>query len=152
MEPSAKSSWHTSVAWHLLGCFLLFTLPPAIFAQANYATPYTFTTFAGIAGVAGSNNGTGSFARFANPTGMAIDHAGNLYISDTGNLTIRKVTPTGTVTTLAGLVGGRGSADGTNSGALFSYPEGIAVDSAGTLYVGEWQYSTIRKVTPVFQQ
>ena len=65
---------------------------------------------------------------------------GNVYVADSGNNTIRKVTPVGTnwvVTTLAGLAGSFGSADGTGSAAQFSCPEGVAVDSAGNLYVAD---------------
>ena len=65
-----------------------------------------------------------------------------------GNNTIRKVTPAGVVTTLAGLAGSSGSADGTGSAARFDYPSGVAVDSAGNVYVADTGNHTIRKVTP----
>ena len=107
-------------------------------AQTLYE-PYTFTTLAGIAGH-GSVDGTGSAARFRYPCGVAVDSAGNVYVADTGNHTIRKVTPAGVVTTLAGLAGSSGSADGTGSAARFNGPAGVAVDSAGNVYVADhWQ-------------
>jgi sugar lactone lactonase YvrE len=109
------------------------------------------TTLAGLAGSSGTNDGTGSAARFNYPRGVAVDSAGNLYVGDRDNDTIRKVTPDGTnwvVTTLAGLAGNGGSADGTNSTARFANPAGMAVDSAGNLYVADHGNSTIRKVTP----
>src|SRR5260370_388007 len=100
-------------------------------AQSVY-TPYTFTTLAGnSAGGPGSADGTGSDARFSFPFGVAVDTAGNLYVADTDNDTIRKVTPVGVVTTLAGLAGSFGTTDGTGSAARFWSPQGVAVDSAG---------------------
>ncbi len=110
------------------------------------------TTLAGLAGSAGSANGTNSAARFNGPDGVALDSAGNLYVSDYYNDTIRKVTPVGTnwvVTTLAGLAGSAGSANGTNSAARFNGPQGVAVDSAGNLYVADALNYTIRELTPV---
>ena len=77
-----------------------------------------------------------------------MDSAGNVYVADTGNHTIRKVTPAGVVTTLAGLAGSAGSADGTGSAARFNHPIGVAVDSAGNVYVADTGNNTIRKVTP----
>jgi hypothetical protein len=105
------------------------------------------TTLAGLAGSSGSADGTGNAARFYHPEGVAVDSAGNVYVADTGNDTIRKVTPGGVVTTLAGLAGSSGSADGTGSAARFNYPGGIALDSASNVYVGDYHNNTIRKVT-----
>ena len=106
------------------------------------------TTLAGLAGSWGTNDGTGGAARFSFPDDMAVDSVGNMYVADTGNSTIRKVTPGGVVTTLAGLAGSSGSADGTGSAAQFNYPSGVAVDSAGNVYVADNDNETIRKVTP----
>ena len=106
------------------------------------------TTLAGFAGRAGSIDGAGSAARFYYPTGVTVDSSGNVYAADLGNSNIRKVTPTGSVTTLAGLAGSLGSADGTGSTARFYYPSGLAADSTGNLYVADQYNSTIRKITP----
>jgi sugar lactone lactonase YvrE len=106
------------------------------------------TTLAGTAGVRGSIDGTGAAARFAYPTGVAADSAGNVYVADSDNSTIRKITPGGVVTTLAGTAGLTGSTDGTGAAARFDSPNGVATDSAGNVYVSEWGNNTIRKITP----
>ena len=105
------------------------------------------TTLAGTTGVTGSADGTGSAARFYNPFAIAIDTAENVFVADTYNHTIRKVTSAGVVTTLAGSAGDIGSANGTGSAARFNFPFGIAIDTAGNLFVADTENSTIRKVT-----
>lgn len=106
------------------------------------------TTLAGLPGKAGSTDGIGSTARFNYPYGVAIDTSDNLYVTDSNNATVRKVTPAGVVTTVAGLAGNPGIADGTGSAARFDHPYGIAVDDAGNLYVADRLYSIIRKISP----
>jgi sugar lactone lactonase YvrE len=106
------------------------------------------TTLAGLAGQAGANDGSGSNARFYGPMGIAVDAADNVYVADAWNSTIRKIIPNGTVTTLAGQVGVRSSADGMGTNALFYCPLGISVDSGTNLYVADTWNSTIRKITP----
>ena len=112
--------------------------------------PYTITTIAGRAGYSGSADGTNSAARFHLPIALAVDTVGSFYVADFNN-TIRKMTPAGTnwvVTTLAGEAGLSGSGDGTNSAARFNGPVGVAVDSAGNIYVVDGMNDAIRKVTP----
>jgi cyclophilin family peptidyl-prolyl cis-trans isomerase len=106
------------------------------------------TTLAGLAGTIGSSDGTGSAARFSQPCGVATDSSGNVYVADTKNCTIRKVTPAGVVTTLAGQAGIQGSSDGTGSAAQFNFLSGVAVDGSGNVYVADQWNNTIRKVTP----
>jgi sugar lactone lactonase YvrE len=106
------------------------------------------STLAGSAGVPGSTDNTGVLARFRTPAGIAVDSAGNVYVADTGNHTIRKVTPAGTVSTLAGSAGSPGSTDGTGSAARFSGPAALAVDSLGIVFVADTGNHTIRKITP----
>jgi hypothetical protein len=105
------------------------------------------TTLAGLAGSPGSADGTGSVARFAGPRGVAVDSAGTVYVADGGNHTIRKVTASGVVTTLAGLAGSPGGADGTGSAARFNRPGAVTLARAGTIYVADAGNHTIRKVT-----
>ena len=105
------------------------------------------TTLAGLAGVSGMSDGAGADALFNNPTGLATDGAGNIYVADTGNSVIRKITPDGTVTTLAGLAGIAGLQDGTGMGAWFNQPKHIAVDSAGIVYISDTGNAVLRKVT-----
>jgi outer membrane protein assembly factor BamB len=106
------------------------------------------TTLAGKADTEGFTDGTGSAARFNHPFGVAVASDGTLYVADeTGHL-IRKVTPSGVVTTLAGSAGNRGSADGTGTTASFNYPQGVAVASDGTLYVADRANQLIRKIGP----
>jgi sugar lactone lactonase YvrE len=128
---------------------LLAALAPlaALHAQSNYATPYTFTTFAGTAGSSGSADGTGNAAQFHFPYGAAVDGSGNVYVADTYNNTIRKITSGGSVTTFAGTAGRSGSADGTGSTAQFKLPSGVAADAAGNIYVADSGNYTIRKIT-----
>ena len=111
-------------------------------------TNWVMSILAGLAGVAGTNDGTGTNAQFDFPSGVAIDAATNLYITDQSNSTIRLVAPVGTnwvVTTLAGLAGTIGTNDGTGGNAQFNAPAGIALDKAGNLYVADSQNNTIRR-------
>ena len=103
------------------------------------------TTLAG-SGTAGSADGTGSAAQFNYPAGVAVDSSGTVYVGDQGNQRIRKITSAGVVTTLAGS-GTAGFADGTGSAAQFSDPYGVAVDSSGTVYVGDFSNHRIRKIS-----
>jgi sugar lactone lactonase YvrE len=110
--------------------------------------PRTYYTLAGSAGNSGSADGTNTSASFNRPWSVAVDTNGNIFVADENNNLIRKVSAAGVVSTVAGVAGVAGSADGPGSSATFNYPNGIAVDSAGYLYVADWNNSTVRKITP----
>jgi sugar lactone lactonase YvrE len=105
------------------------------------------TTLAGSAGLFGSQDGNGASARFNNPKAVAVDAAGTLYVADTGNHTIRRIDANGGVTTIAGLAGSAGSADGQGATARFQSPQGIAVSSTGVIYVADTNNNLIRSVS-----
>ncbi|HEY3857634.1 MAG TPA: serine/threonine-protein kinase [Verrucomicrobiae bacterium] len=120
---------------------------PAPTQTTNLAgTTWVSPIVAGKVGEVGSIDGVGADARFRWPRGIAIDSAGNLYVADTGNNTIRKIAPDHTVTTLAGATS-PGAADGKGSAARFIAPQGIAVDATGNVYVAEFANNTVRKIT-----
>lgn len=102
------------------------------------------TTLAG-SGDATFVDGTGAAASFNNPSGIAADGAGNLYVADLSNHRVRKVTPAGVVTTFAGS-GAAASGDGAGAVASFTSPSGVAVDVAGNVYVADDR--RMRRVTP----
>ena len=103
------------------------------------------STFAGLTGSPGSADGVGSTARFRDPIGLAADGSGNLYVADTGNYTIRKITPVGVVSTFAGLAGTSGVVDGTGSAARFGRLRGITVTALKSLST---DFSTFGKFRP----
>ena len=137
-DPSAGSSCTVSVDTEKIVTADFVSLTP----------PWVVSTLAGTADYRGSADGTGAAARFYYPTGVAVDGSGNVYVTDTGNYTVRKVTPAGVVSTLAGTAGSSGSADGTSGAARFRLPQGVAVDGSGNVYVADADNHTLRKITP----
>ena len=112
----------------------------------NYDSVLFVTTLAGSSTEAASLDGQGLNARFNNPQGIAVDQLGNIYVADSN--AIRKITPLGNVTTLAGSLTGFGSyLDGTGSAARFSNTWGLAIGIDGFLYVGDHYNYRIRKVS-----
>lgn len=106
------------------------------------------TTLAGT-GTPGATDGPGNSATFSDPRGVAVDADGNVYVADFGTSLLRKITPAGVVSTIAGQKGVRGGQDGIGAAATFNQPQGLTVNAAGTLYVADTYGNLIRKVTPV---
>jgi sugar lactone lactonase YvrE len=104
------------------------------------------SVFAGN-GTRGQVNGSGASASFNQPEALAIDSAGNLYVADEGNNIVRKITPDGTVSTLAGS-GTAGADNGVGTAASFDGPAGVAVDTKGNVYVGDSNNNMVRKIAP----
>lgn len=107
----------------------------------------TVSTLAGKAGTKGFDNGKGSAATFSTPIDVAVDDNGNVYVVESGNNCVRKITADGTVSTLAGN-GSRSHADGAGEAAAFADPSGIAVGPEGNLFVADRRNHAIRKVSP----
>jgi sugar lactone lactonase YvrE len=105
------------------------------------------STLAG-SGTVGAANGPGTMASFSFPQGIAVDINGNIYVADTGNDLIRKISPDGMVSTLAGKVAA-GKTNGIGTDALFNIPQGLAVDVHGNVYVADAGNNLIRKITPL---
>lgn len=143
---AAQFAWPSAVAFDSGGNLYVADASNHIIRKITPAG--VVTTFAGLAGVTGSSDGTGSAARFLGPKGVATDSSGHVYVAEAGNHTIRKITPAGVVTTLAGLASYTGSTDATGTAARFNAPTGIATDSGGNVYVADRSNQTIRKITP----
>jgi gliding motility-associated-like protein len=122
----------------LTGCILFLIFQGALFAQQ-------VSTVAGLAGLTGNANGTGSSARFNEPHGLTADKNGNIYIADRINNLIRKITPSGTVSTFAG-TGAIGATDGPALTASFNEPWDIACDTLGNFYIADTKNYKIRKI------
>jgi hypothetical protein len=150
----ARLNFPTSVAVDGAGTiFVADTLNNCIRALKRAGTNWVVTTVAGLGPTnSGSADGTNGQAQFSMPQGVAVDSAGNLYVADTLNSTIRQITPAGNhweVTTIAGMAGSPGTNDGPGSIAQFEAPASVAVDSATNLYVADYTAQTIRRLRPV---
>jgi sugar lactone lactonase YvrE len=105
------------------------------------------TTVAGSPSHVGNVDGFGNAARFTGPEGVAVDSTGTVYVADTYNHTIRKITSAGTVTTWVGVAGQSGSTDGRENAARFDEPAGLAIDTVGNVYVADRANRIVRKIT-----
>jgi gliding motility-associated-like protein len=111
------------------------------------AMAQTVSTAAGMPGVVGSANGPANASSFNNPHGVACDKQGNVYIANRYGHTIRKLTPAGVVSVLAGS-GSAGGTDATGTAASFNEPWAVACDTLGNVYVADTKNYKIRKITP----
>jgi hypothetical protein len=106
-----------------------------------------FTIVAGVPNKAGAQDGAANQAKFNAPQGLVLDREGNIYVADSGNHTVRRIARDGSVSTLAGMHGKRGTKDGHGASARLDSPTSIAIDSAGTLYVTNGTDNLIRKIS-----
>ena len=113
--------------------------------EFRYFATGLVSTFAGS--TEGNTDGPGHQAGFSRPVGIAMDSHGNIYVGDSHNHKIRKITPDGVVTTIAGSK--KGDEEGTINRAKFNFPKGVAVDEIGTIYVADFRNHKIKKITNV---
>jgi sugar lactone lactonase YvrE len=140
---SAYEAEKNAIEANYVGIFLY----EGISYYVRQTPPVELNLLAG-SGAFGSANGTGAAASFSNVLGMVHDSAGNMFVTDFGNQTIRKITPAGVVSTYAGAVSLPGNTNGTALAARFRFPWGLSIDSAGNLFVADTNNHTIRKITP----
>jgi sugar lactone lactonase YvrE len=112
----------------------------------GFSPAYAVTTVF-VGSTYGYTNGIGVAAKFTRPYGISIDHAGNIYMADMDNHSIRKINPTGNTTTLAGSTVS-GNTDGVGVAARFNFPDGVTVGTDGNIYVADTYNNLIRKITP----
>lgn len=112
------------------------------------STTGVVSTFAGSAGQVGAADGMGSVARFGRPMGLTVDSAGTVFVGDAGNHTLRKITPSGLVSTVAGKTGLYGGLDGTGEEARFVELSALIADPTGNVLATDSVEGTIRKITP----
>lgn len=143
--PVTPSGAHQRLAF--VACIMLFVTASCDHENRRPPSPPEFTMVGTLAGseTAGFTDGTGAMAKFNHPSAMVIDGAGNIYVSDQDNHSIRKITPAGVVSTYAG-TGEPGAKDDFRLSATFNKPYGLAFDAQGNLYVGDVANHSIRKI------
>ena len=128
------------------GALILLIVGALISSPTSGGSPAKSWEVSTLAGsTVGFRDGDSRSAEFDKPTGVAVDAEGNVYVADQLNHRIRKITPEGLVSTLAGST--EGFRDGSGASAQFNYPVDVAVDTEGNVYVADWQNHLIRKIT-----
>jgi sugar lactone lactonase YvrE len=144
--PGARATFHDPMVVAVDGAGNVYVAETGNYAIRKITAAGVVSTLAGT-GAQGFTSGPAARATFRWPTGIAVDRAGNVYVVDGGNQAIRKITAAGILSTLAG-TGREGAKNGPGASATFNDPAGIAVDSAGNVYVADMGNSAIRKITP----
>jgi sugar lactone lactonase YvrE len=145
LQSTRARRWHSPPLVRLRIAVVL----AALSAAPLFAQPLVIRTLAGSRSGGGFSDAFGIAARFSVPRAIAADAAGNLWVADTGNHVIRKVTPAGDVVTIAGEPGVAGFADGQGSEARFRFPAGIAIDPvSGAIWISDKDNHVIRRMTP----
>src|SRR5437667_4716858 len=127
---------------------LLVSLPPRVAANPPQSGTIVTVAGTGAAGYAG-DNGPATQALLNGPFGLALDAAGNLYIADTYNFRVRKLSPEGTITTVAGTGQAGFSGDsGKATDAQVKFLGSVVVDAAGSLFIADFYNHRVRKVSP----
>jgi len=144
--PQIAASFYdpNSVAVDLAGNVYVADLGNSLIREIN--AKGVVSTFAG-SGTDSLANGTGTAASFSFPAGVAVDASYNVYVADLGNQVIRKISGTGVVTTLAGIGGVPGAANGAAASATFNGPVAVAVDASGNVYVADQNNNMIREIS-----
>ena len=141
----AAAKFHSPAGIALDSSGNLFVADTGNHAIRSVSSAGVVTTLAG-SGLSGFADGTGAAARFNRPQGLAVGANGNIYVADTGNHAIRVITPGGVVTTLAGRPSS-GFVNGPVASAKFSTPQGIAVDTSGSVFVADTNNDAIRVIS-----
>ncbi|MBN9413752.1 MAG: autotransporter-associated beta strand repeat-containing protein, partial [Candidatus Paracaedimonas acanthamoebae] len=144
-EKIIKNKFTLSVLKNLImaGVTFYVTIPNSL--HATSIGPWNLvSTLAGS--TQGYTEGVGAAAKFDSPFGVAVDEGGTVYVADSYNYKIRKITPEGQTSLLAGSIGG--DIEGVGAAAQFYYPFGVAVDKVGNVYVADSRNNKIRKITP----
>ena len=143
---SASFNRPTGIAVDILGNVYVADSQNALIRKI---TPQGIVSTLAGSGAVGYANGLSENATFFNPTGVAIDSSGNVYVADTSNNAIRAISQAGVVTTLAGSTNGvAGDVNGVGATARFNNPTGITIDTNGKIYVAEANNVNIRLITP----